>query len=464
MRTFPPKLVLCASSLALSFATAALTIPIAHAQDVACPAPVVVQEAPPPLPAYDQPPIPGPGYLWTPGYWHWSEDEEDYYWVPGAWVEPPRPGLLWTPGYWGWAGGSYLFHPGYWGQHVGFYGGIDYGHGYSGEGFHGGRWRNGTFFYNRSVTNITNARVTNIYEEKVSAPRTASNVSFNGGREGVQARPTTEQRAFARDPHFAATTQQRGHVETSGKDKALFSKTNHGNPAASAAPGLAPRSAPANAGEPGARRNPADPLAPSLSPHAAPGNGAAPTATGNHQGEKPLPRGVPAEGGAPTPTQGTQDHHVPGAHHEKPASIAPQGGKAPAAAHQDSPAVVPSHSHADRPTAAPTHSHADSPAAVPTHPRADRPAAVPPQQHGERPPAMHEERAVPRQDTPRGVQAPAQHPPAMHAEPHAAPSAPAMHAEPHAPAAHAPAAMHGEPHAPAAHPHGGSEREEHKDK
>src|SRR6516225_1268240 len=28
-----------------------------------------VDVAPPPLPVYDQPPIPAPGYMWTPGYW-----------------------------------------------------------------------------------------------------------------------------------------------------------------------------------------------------------------------------------------------------------------------------------------------------------------------------------------------------------------------------------------------------------
>ena len=34
--------------------------------------------APPPLPIYVQPPIPAPGYLWTPGYWAYGDD---YYWV-----------------------------------------------------------------------------------------------------------------------------------------------------------------------------------------------------------------------------------------------------------------------------------------------------------------------------------------------------------------------------------------------
>ena len=68
---------------------------------------------------------------------------------PGVWVRPPQVGLLWTPGYWGWGGGAYLFHAGYWGPHVGFYGGVNYGFGYGGVGFGGGRW------VGRSVSRIT---------------------------------------------------------------------------------------------------------------------------------------------------------------------------------------------------------------------------------------------------------------------------------------------------------------------
>ena len=44
-------------------------------------------QPPPPLPDYQQPPAPGDGYIWTPGYWAWCPN--GYYWVPGAWVEPP---------------------------------------------------------------------------------------------------------------------------------------------------------------------------------------------------------------------------------------------------------------------------------------------------------------------------------------------------------------------------------------
>jgi hypothetical protein len=97
------------------------------AQVCACPsgvATVYAEEPPPPLPVQEQPPMPAPGYLWTPGYWHWNN--VDYYWVPGAWVEPPRPGVLWTPGYWGYSNGVYAFNPGYWGPRVGFYGGVAY--------------------------------------------------------------------------------------------------------------------------------------------------------------------------------------------------------------------------------------------------------------------------------------------------------------------------------------------------
>jgi len=79
---------------------------------------------------FDQPPCPGDGYIWTPGYYQYG----DYgsYWVPGAWVLPPSVGLLWTPGYWGFASGRYLWHEGCWGPQAGFYGGINYGNGYFG--------------------------------------------------------------------------------------------------------------------------------------------------------------------------------------------------------------------------------------------------------------------------------------------------------------------------------------------
>ena len=120
--------------------------------------------APPVIPVYAQPPCPTEGYLWTPGYWAYGA--AGYYWVPGVWVAPPQVGVLWTPGYWGFAGGLYVFHRGYWGPHVGFYGGINYGFGYGGVGFFGGRWAGGAFAYNTAVVNVNTTVVRNVYVDK----------------------------------------------------------------------------------------------------------------------------------------------------------------------------------------------------------------------------------------------------------------------------------------------------------
>jgi WXXGXW repeat (2 copies) len=195
---------------------------------------VSVDVPPPPLPYYEQPVIPAEGYIWAPGYWAWDTVALDYYWVPGTWVQPPQPELLWTPAWWGWVGGRYGFHPGYWDREVGFYGGIDYGFGYTGEGYYGGRWDRGVFFYNRSVNNFTNVRITNVYNQTVVINNNANRASFNGGNGGIQARPTPQQETIARDRHIEATPAQRQHAEIASKDRSLFSKQNHGEPAVAA--------------------------------------------------------------------------------------------------------------------------------------------------------------------------------------------------------------------------------------
>src|ERR1700733_12909909 len=158
-------------------------------------------QPPPPLPDYQQPPIPEPGYLWTPGYWAWAP--AGYYWVPGAWTEPPYEGALWTPGYWGFVGGRYGFHRGYWGRYIGFYGGVNYGFGYVGVGYQGGYWHGNNFAYNRSVNNFGSVRITNVYERNVVINRTYVNnrVSYNGGPQGVRVRPTPAEVAAYRAPH-----------------------------------------------------------------------------------------------------------------------------------------------------------------------------------------------------------------------------------------------------------------------
>jgi len=133
---------------------------------------VSIRVGPPPLPVYVQPACPEPGYHWIPGYWAYGP--EGYYWVPGTWVEPPEVGVLWTPGYWGWRNGFYVWNGGYWGPHVGFYGGINYGYGYTGVGFAGGYWRGRDYFYNRSVTNVNVTVIHNSYNRTVINERTVN--------------------------------------------------------------------------------------------------------------------------------------------------------------------------------------------------------------------------------------------------------------------------------------------------
>ncbi len=195
---------------------------------------ISVRIGPPALPVYAQPICPGPGYLWTPGYWAWNDDG-GYYWVPGTWVVAPV-GMLWTPGYWGFAGGFYGWHPGYWGPHVGFYGGINYGFGYGGVGFFGGEWRGGAFFYNRAVLNVNVVNVRNVYSKTVIVNNV--HTSFNGPG-GIEARPTPQEEAYGRERHTAALSTQMEHERAASQNRALFASANHGRPeiAATGRPG-----------------------------------------------------------------------------------------------------------------------------------------------------------------------------------------------------------------------------------
>lgn len=197
---------------------------------------VSVNIAPPPLPVYEQPPAPAEGYLWTPGYWAWDDGDGDYYWVPGTWVLAPQPGYLWTPGWWGWGDGLYLWHAGYWGLHVGFYGGVNYGYGYGGDGYHGGEWREGHFFYNRSVNNVDITRIHNTYNTTVVNNITVNRVSYNGGTGGTAARPTAQERGWERERHIDATPNQREHQQAARADRGQFASANQGRPAVFATP------------------------------------------------------------------------------------------------------------------------------------------------------------------------------------------------------------------------------------
>jgi WXXGXW repeat (2 copies) len=244
---------------------------------------VSVNIAPPELPVYDLPPLPGDGYVWTPGYWAWDEDSQDYYWVPGTWVEAPESGFLWTPGYWGFVNGAYAWNAGYWGPHVGFYGGVNYGYGYGGVGYQGGYWQGGHIFYNRAVVNVNNAHVTNVYNRTVINNVTVNRVSFNGGNGGTRARPTSVEEAAARDRHLEPTGPQRQHFQEARSTPSLRASQNHGKPpvAATERPGQFKEGGVVGARQAGAINRPA----------------------GEHPGAGPQ-------------TPGSQDHANPAAHNE----------------------------------------------------------------------------------------------------------------------------------------------------
>ncbi len=197
---------------------------------------VSVGIAPPAIPIYEQPYAPGPGYIWTPGYWGYADF--GYYWVPGVWVLPPAVGLLWTPGYWGYRGGSYLFNEGYWGPTVGFYGGINYGYGYVGHGYYGGEWAGNTFRYNTAVTRVDTTVIHNTYVNKeVVNNNVGSSAGFNGPG-GAKAQPTKQEQAAAKAKHVPATSEQRARVDAAKQDPALHAENNKGKPDAEAVKAL----------------------------------------------------------------------------------------------------------------------------------------------------------------------------------------------------------------------------------
>jgi hypothetical protein len=188
--------------------------------------------APPALPVYEQPPCPEPGLMWTPGYWAYGPD--GYYWVPGAWVPAPYEGALWTPGYWGFSTGLYVWHPGYWGPHVGYYGGVNYGFGYMGVGFVGGRWHGRDFVYNTAVMHVNERVVHTTYVDRtVIVHNTIVNdrrVAYSGGPGGIRHEPLPEERMAEHDRHMERTAYQTEHVEAARNDHNAYYRNNNGHP------------------------------------------------------------------------------------------------------------------------------------------------------------------------------------------------------------------------------------------
>jgi len=293
------------SALAVTVLLAALPL----AADAGVAISVSVGFAPPALPVYVQPPMPAPGYIWTPGYWAYSP--AGYYWVPGTWVMPPAVGLLWTPGYWGWANGAYFWHAGYWGPHVGFYGGVNYGYGYHGVGYQGGYWHGDHFYYNRAVNNFGGYHVSNVYSRPI-ANVPASHVSFNGGAGGIVAHASPAELRAVHEQHVAFTGAQREHENVARGDEAMRASVNGGRPA------LAATSRPGNFGPSHNMMAARGPAGPAPTPYHAPQGQYAPHAQAAEHA--PQPHYTPYPAG-----HGPQPQSAPHQGHEGQGSAAPGG-------------------------------------------------------------------------------------------------------------------------------------------
>lgn len=269
-----------------------------------------VSFGPPAIPYYVQPPAPGPNWIWQPGYWAWGP--YGYYWVPGTWVQAPSLGLYWTPGYWAFTDGQYQWDPGYWGPVVGFYGGINYGYGYFGNGYVGGQWYGHTFRYNRAVTNINVSVIHNYYNntavvsyQRNWARNSSYRVAYNGGPHGVNARPTAYQQHAYAERRMAMTAQQTQHVRYAQSDPSLRYNANHGRPAIAAA--ARPFSATHR------------PVVTAHAEHAAPA----------HPAARPVEHAAPAYHPAARPVEHAAPAHAAPAH-AAPARPAPRASRGPA--------------------------------------------------------------------------------------------------------------------------------------
>jgi len=73
---------------------------------------VLVTQAPPSPRVEVQTVAPGPGYVWTGGYWSWTGT--NYVWTSGSWVVRPRPTAVYVRGHWARRPGGYVWVPGHW--------------------------------------------------------------------------------------------------------------------------------------------------------------------------------------------------------------------------------------------------------------------------------------------------------------------------------------------------------------
>src|SRR6202044_485820 len=125
--------------------------------------------------------------------------------------------------WWGYENNVYRLHWGFWASSIGFYGGINYGYGYTGRGYYGAYWRNNTVYYNRSITNVNVTIIHNVYNYQVPNNR-GTRISYNGGRGGINLRPTAPELAVVHEPRIPPVSTQVQYVREAAANRAQFVK------------------------------------------------------------------------------------------------------------------------------------------------------------------------------------------------------------------------------------------------
>jgi hypothetical protein len=98
-----------------------------------------------------------------------------------------------------------------------------------GHGYEGGYWNRDVFHYNRVVNNVNINVVHNVYNYRITN-FTQSKVSYNGGRDGLNVRPTARELEVLHEQRIAPVSAQVQHRQQAATDRAQFDSVNHGHP------------------------------------------------------------------------------------------------------------------------------------------------------------------------------------------------------------------------------------------
>jgi len=86
------------------------------------------------------------------------------------------------------------------------------------------------------VSNVNVTNIHNVYNTTVINNTTNNRVSYNGGKGGISAHPTSQQESVARERHIAPVAAQTQHEQEARRNPEQRAATNHGTPAVAATP------------------------------------------------------------------------------------------------------------------------------------------------------------------------------------------------------------------------------------